>query len=91
MELYLLAPNTTIPEGPLSDFELCLSLSRQGLHRYEVWTSHSCWVCSNGTGIPTYHASRKGYSYTSPCDRAYTVVWARNRSEAIRVYKKRDQ
>ena len=27
--------------------------------QFFVWESHTCFVCSGGTGIPTYHASSK--------------------------------
>ena len=55
--------------------------------RYVCWKSHTCYVCSGGTGKPVYHASSKGYRPTSPCDTVARTVEASTRAEALRIFK----
>ena len=62
------------------------NMSQQVIKGYAVWKSHTCYVCSGGTGIPTWHASIKGYHPTSPCDTVQRVVRAFSRKQAIRLY-----
>ncbi len=56
---------------------------------YFVWESHTCFVCSGGTGIPTYHASSKGPKATSPCDSVGEYISADSRRGALKIYKSR--
>ena len=56
---------------------------------FDCWMSDTCFVCSNGTGIPRYHASSDGYRATSPCDTTVTMIEAPSRAEALRIYKSR--
>jgi len=58
---------------------------------YTCWTSHSCYVCSDGTGVPKYHVSSRGYEPTSPCDSITTLILADTRAAALREYKEKLQ
>ena len=58
---------------------------------YVCWESHTCYVCSGGTGKAVYHASSKGYRPTSPCDTVAVVVEAPARVEALRKFKNRQR
>ena len=54
-----------------------------------VWESHTCFVCSGGTGVSTYHASSKGPKDTSPCDSVGEYIRADTRRAALKIYKTR--
>ena len=56
---------------------------------YFVWESHTCFVCSGGTGIPRYHASSKGPRNTSTCDSVGEYISSGNRAGALKIYKSR--
>ena len=55
---------------------------------YTCWLSSTCFICRQDGG-PRVHARLGGWEPTSPCDTTGTRVEARDRTEAIRLYKKR--
>ena len=56
------------------------------MNYYYCWESDTCYVCSNGTGVSTYHASSRGYRATRPCDTIGEIIEARSRAEALLSY-----
>ena len=56
---------------------------------FTCWKSHTCYVCSGGTGIPRFHVSSRGYQPTSPCDTVGVVIKASNRAGALTIFKQR--
>ena len=58
---------------------------QEAYKEWDVWKSHTCYVCSGGTGIPSYHAARRGYVASSPCDTVVRVVRALSRGDALQA------